>query len=223
MRHPRFSALAVPAAVMLLSAACSPPSDSATDGSIPVMKDLPSPDGVGPAAVIDGVGHGWSHDEEGALAAATNAVSVTGEIARAGFITREDLIESVASDDFASELDEMSSQQLEELSVELGEAGIVPSQLVWSEIPLRARVVSAASDEVTVDVWSVLVVGIPGHGAPRQAWRTVTVRLVWEREDWRIDDWEAAAGPTPALAAAAEVSSVDDVSKVLTWSAPGGS
>lgn len=223
MRHPRFSALAVPAVVMLLSAACSPPSDSATDVSIPVMKDLPSPDGVGPAAVIDGIGHGWSHDEKGALAAATNAVSVTGEIARAGFITREDLIESIASDGFAPELAEMSSQQLDELAVELGEAGIVPSQLVWSEIPLRARIVTAGPDEVVVDVWSVLIVGVPGHGAPRQAWRTVTVRMIWEREDWRIDDWESAAGPTPALAAAAEVSSVEDVSTVLSWAAPGGS
>jgi hypothetical protein len=221
MRHSKLSSVAVPAVVMLLAAACSPSSGSTTHESIPVIDDRPSPDGVRPAVVIEGVGRGWSHDEEGALAAAANAVSVTGEIARAGFITREDLIESIASDGFASELAEMSSQQLDELSVELGEAGIVPSELVWSEIPLRARIVTTEPDEVTVDVWSVLVVGVPGHGAPRQAWRTVTVHLIWEREDWRIDGWDVAAGPTPALAAAAKVSTVDDVSTVVDWSATG--
>ncbi len=73
-----------------------------------------------------------------------------------------------------------------------------------------------------VEVWSVLVIGVPGHGAPRQVWRTVTVRLVWERDDWKIDGWDAAAGPTPALAESSVVSTVDDVAEVLGWPEAGG-
>lgn len=150
------------------------------------------------------------------------AVSVSGDIATAGFITRDDLIESIASSDYASELAALSSRQLGELSIELGEAGIAPSQLLWSEIPLRARTVSADDRSALVDVWSVLVVGVPGVGAPRQVWRTVTVGLVWERDDWRISGWNASAGPTPALASAAEVSSVDEIAAVVAWPPPNG-
>lgn len=176
-----------------------------------------------PSIVVDGIGHGWHHDGAGAIAAASNAVSVTGEIAAAGFITRDDLIASIASAAYADELASVSSHQLDELSIELGEAGIAPSEIVWSELPLRARLVSNSGDAAVVDVWSVLVVGVPGHGAPRQVWRTVTVGLVWEREDWRIDRWEAAAGPTPALASNSVVSSVGEVARVLAWPVDGGS
>ncbi|MFZ6003055.1 MAG: hypothetical protein ACOYXM_03910 [Actinomycetota bacterium] len=177
---------------------------------------------MGPAEVVDGIPPGWRHDGDGARAAAMAAVSVSGDIATAGFITRDDLIESIASSDYASELAALSSRQLGELSIELGEAGIAPSQLLWSEIPLRARTVSADDRSALVDVWSVLVVGVPGVGAPRQVWRTVTVGLVWERDDWRISGWNASAGPTPALASAAEVSSVDEIAAVVAWPPPNG-
>lgn len=149
-------------------------------------------------------------------------MSVSGDIATAGFITRNDLIESIASSAYADELAALSSRQLEDLSIELGQAGVAPSQLVWSEIPLRARTVAAEDRSAVVEVWSVLVIGVPGVGAPRQVWRTVTVELVWERDDWRIDGWDASAGPTPALASAAEVSSVDEIAAVVAWPPPTG-
>lgn len=150
-------------------------------------------------------------------------MAATGSIATAGFITRDDLIESLASSRFAEQLATESSRQLDELSIELGEARVVPSQLVWAELPLRANLVSYRTNAAMVDVWSVLVIGVPGHGAPRQVWRTVTVGLVWEREDWRVDSWASSAGPTPALAAASTVSSVDEIDEVLAWPISQGS
>ena len=205
--------------VALVVAGCAPPKGSSSPSSTAPQVDQLGATPLGPAAVVDGIPHGWRHDADGARAAAVAAVSVTGEIATAGFITRDDLIESIASSAYASELAALSSRQLEELSIELGEAGVAPSQLVWSESPLRARTVSADDRSAVVDVWSVLVVGVPGVGAPRQVWRTVTIELVWERDDWRIDRWAAAAGPTPALASAAAVSTVEDIASVLAWPA----
>lgn len=222
MRTLRLSALLLATIVgSFTTGACSMPTGPST---APSTTESESEAGaVGPLVVDNGVGHGWRHDADGAVAAASNAVSVTGAIATAGFITRNDLIASIASDEYAAELASVSSRQLDELSIELGEAGIAPSEIVWSELPLRARLVSHSTDEAVVEVWAVLVVGVPGHGAPRQVWRTVTVGLVWEREDWRIDRWEAAAGPTPALAANSLVSSVDEVARVLAWPTHGGS
>jgi hypothetical protein len=58
---------------------------------------------------------------------------------------------------------------------------------------------------------------VPDQGAPRQAWRTVTVDLAWERGDWRIDGWAAQAGPTPALGFDAPVASSDELAQVAGW------
>ena len=173
---------------------------------------------VGPDAVVDGVSHGWSHDPVGAQAAAVAAVRATGPIAKAGFISRADLIRSIASTAFGPKLAAASSAQLSEMTAELGAAKVAPADLVWAELPLTARTTAAAGDRATIDVWSVLVVGVTGKGAPRQMWRTVTVTMIWERDDWRIDDWTTVPGPTPALAAMAAISDVPAIAGVLSWS-----
>lgn len=210
-------------AVGLLVGGCSTTTDGATADAGPTTSTVATDEAVGPALVVDGIGHGWRRDEDGARAAAESALSATGAIATAGFISRDDLIGSIASSGFAEELANESARQLDELAIELGEVGVVPSQLVWAELPLRARVLSFSQDASAVEVWSVLVVGVPGHGAPRQVWRTVTVGLIWEREDWRVDSWQSEAGPTPALAATSTVSSVDEIGAALAWPAVGGS
>lgn len=222
MGRPLTILVAASVAAVLAAAGCTlptGPSSPTTTAAPPVEQQSAA---LGPTEIVDGIPHGWRQDGDGARVAAIAAVSVTGDIATAGFITRDDLIESIASSNYANELAALSSRQLDELSIELGEASVAPSQLVWSEIPLRARTVSATDRSAVVEVWSVLVVGVPGVGAPRQAWRTVTVRLVWERDDWRIDGWDASAGPTPALASAAEVSSVEEIATVVAWPTPNG-
>lgn len=222
MGRPLRIVVAASAATLLATAGCTLPSESSSPPPTAAPVDERQPAALGPAEIVDGIPHGWRRDADGAQSAAVAAVSVTGDIATAGFITRDDLIESIASSGFATDLAALSSRQLDELSIQLGEAGVAPSQLVWSEIPLRARTESANDQSAVVEVWSVLVVGVPGVGAPRQVWRTVTVQLVWERDDWRIDGWDASAGPTPALASAAEVSSVEEIATILTWPRPNG-
>lgn len=211
------AAIAVVAAGSIGLRACS---SSATDpdAAVPVAVDavaLESP--VGPAEVVDGIPHGWRHDAEGARAAALTVVSLTGEIATAGFITRSDIIGSIATSGYGPALASVSSGQLAELSAELGDAGVSLAEMVWSEIPLTARVVSGDEHRAVVEVWAVLLVGVPGVGAPRQAWRTVTVELAWERGDWRINGWDTRPGPTPALAAYSVVSSVEEIAEVVSW------
>ena len=173
--------------------------------------------GVGPSVVVDGVAHGWSHDAVGAEHAAVAAVGATGPIAKAGFITRADLIRSIASTAFAPRLAAISSTQLAGMTAELGAVDVSAADIVWEELPLRSRIISADAERAIVDVWSVLVIGVAGMGAPRQLWRTVTVDLLWERDDWRIDGWATVPGPTPALAPIAAVSGVAAVAVVLSW------
>ena len=166
-----------------------------------------------------GAVHGWPHSAPGAERAALAAVRLTGPIAKAGFISRADLIRSITSDSFGPKLASTSASQLAEMTAELGAAKVAPVDLVWSELPLTSRVGSATDTTASVDVWSVLIVGIQGKGAPRQVWRTVTVTLVWERDDWRIDNWTTVPGPTPALAATASISDVTAISNTISWTA----
>ena len=161
-------------------------------------------------------------DRAAAEHAAVAAVRMTGKIATAGFISRSDMIGSIASAQFAPTLAARSAAQLADMTAEVGGAGVSPTDLVWDEIPLASHITSADENTATIEVWSVLIVGVPGHGAPRQVWRTVTIGLVWGRSAWRIDKWDAAAGPTPALAATAPISDVASIRTVLAWPPVGG-
>jgi hypothetical protein len=48
-------------------------------------------------------------------------------------------------------------------------------------------------------VWTVSVLSAADVALPQADWLTVSVDLVWEAEDWRVDDVRDAPGPTPML------------------------
>ena len=213
--------VAVIAAAALGFAGCSGGDDRAGTPTPPRTLDdgvaLSAPTPPGPASSRHGVPQGWSHDAAGARAAAISAVALTGDIARAGFITRGDMVDALATRRFAPDLAVATERQLAELAEALGAVEFVPPQVAWAEVPLTARLVDATDDAARVEVWSVVVVASADVGVPRQAWRTVTIELAWESGDWKVDGWSNTAGPTPALAAAAAVSSGGDVADVAEW------
>ena len=139
-----------------------------------------------------------------ASAAAVAAVRLTGEIARAGFITRSDMIASLATDALRADAGDESSNQLAEMTADARRRRR-SHRVTWCGPSCRSPPASSAPTDhaAQVEVWSVLVVGVADVGAPRQAWRTVTVELVWEAGDWRVDGWTPQPGPTPVLAATA--------------------
>lgn len=169
-----------------------------------------------------GVPVGWTHDEAGARDAAVSAVSVSGEVARAGFVTRADMIATLATKQYAPTLLRTSESQLDTVLGDLAADGLTPQQVVFRELPLTVHIDEFSGDSARVRVWSVVVAGADGRGAPRQLWRTVTVQLAWEDGDWRVDGWASAAGPTPALATSAPIAGIDDIRAVAAWTSPGG-
>ena len=172
---------------------------------------------IGPTKVIHGVPMGWRHDPVGARAAAMSAVQLTGRVAKAGFITRQDMIGELATSGFAPVLIRSSAGQLDDLMADLGTAELVAGQLLWSELPLTARTKRVSAGVTRVDVWSVLVVGAPGVGVPRQAWRTVTIDMKWERGDWLVAAWTARPGPTPVLDQLTDTASIEQLKTVTAW------
>lgn len=173
---------------------------------------------VGPREIVDGVPRGWRQDGVGAREAAVAYVALSGEVALAGFISRRDLIAAIATPEFAPELEAETAAQLAAMGSDFAEAGASPAQVVWSEMPLTARVRSAGSTAAEVEVWSVVVIGVPsGDAVPRQAWRTVTVELTWSGGDWRVNGWRARPGPTPALGPSPSIALVPETAEVAGW------
>lgn len=222
MRRAHLAAVVVAATAALLLGprACASPtteSDASTTGQRTDDAPVAGRSGPGPREIAYGVPLGWSRNEAGARAAAISAVRLTGGIARAGFITRTDMIETLATTRFGPTLAEQSSAQLDDMAGDLAEADVAPHEVLFTELPLTADVTAVDDSRAQVEVWSVLVVAVPERGAPRQVWRTVTVDLAWARGDWRIDGWAARAGPTPALATEAPIGSVDELVEVAGW------
>src|SRR4051812_39462835 len=73
--------------------------DSTAASNTPPATRAPAVAVVSPVTTDEhGVPGGWSHDPAGAVDAAVSAVRLTGSIARAGFITRSDMIAVLASE-----------------------------------------------------------------------------------------------------------------------------
>jgi hypothetical protein len=174
---------------------------------------------LGPARTRNGVPQGWRHDAAGARAAAIAWVALTGDIARAGFITRTDMIRELATAGYAPRLINATEAQLDELLAQAEGQPVLPEQLVWIDTPVTARVVEADEDTARIEVWSAAVVGVP-DGVPQQAWRTVTVDVLWQEDDWRLDHWAATEGPTPALPPEVEIATTESVVATAAWPSP---
>ena len=174
------------------------------------------PAGPGPAGTEAGVPVGWSHDQEGAEAAAAGFVRSTGLFVTSGTLTRRDVIGAIATPGYANELMKSVNDDLDELSTVLRDRGVNPADLVWFEYPLTVSS-TMSTDGAEVRIWSVLVFGVRGESVARQIWTTSTLSLRWVDGDWKVAEWDSEQGPSPALTAAADVPPVDDVAAVAEW------
>jgi hypothetical protein len=184
---------------------------SPADSSSPQVPSYATPSSGEPATT-----DGDAPDLDGAARAAVAAVASTGDVATAGFISRRDLIARFATREFGPSLADSTSEQMQALATELGERDVAIESMAVVERPISATA-SATPAGARVDVYSVLIVAVPGMGPARQVWRTVSLDMVWSDGRWLVDGWDSTAGPTPALAAEAPIASADDVATHLAW------
>jgi hypothetical protein len=151
------------------------------------------------------------------VAAAVKAVGLTGEVVRAGFISRRELIESFTTARFGPRLADETSEQVSSLLLALGASGINSSELSVVEVPITARVIGRSAASARVEVWSVMAVAVAAAGPGRQAWRTVALDLVLVDDLWLVDGWSSRPGPTPAFAPEVPIASGGDVAEVIDW------
>jgi hypothetical protein len=172
---------------------------------------------VGPTEDRDGVPLGWRNSIAGAEAAATAYVAVTGRVSRSGPLQRRDMLLSMASASYGPSLVDRVGVQLNDLLYRMGDKGWSTSGMVWVEYPLSVRSESNGEGRVRVGIWSVTVFALPGGSVSRQVWRSSTLDLVWERQDWKVDRWEAKEGPVPAPAPEARLADSAGIAEVARW------
>ena len=179
---------------------------SAPGGATPVAAAEPPAAATGPSAfgapeITDGVPWGYPLDVDGALAAATTAVAVTGQ---PDVVFDPDRFADVAEVVFA---DEEAAAQRREVDAARAELELSPwgqqpaSRRMYHLAPLAVRPVEfdPAVPSATVEVWAMTLIGVGDAGGA--VFTTSTVRLTGapRAATWQVASLDSVQGPTPLL------------------------
>ncbi len=147
-----------------------------------------------------GTSSGYRRTRDGAAAAATAYVgALDGPALLDAPRLRKTLIQIAAAealDGLVRAYEEAATRTRERLGV-----GTAPEPVViLRAVPVGYRIDRFTPEAATVSLWRVGIVGSGATVEPQQSWRTATVSLVWERDDWKVASFRSLPGPTPPLA-----------------------
>ncbi|MGA5198698.1 hypothetical protein [Streptomyces exfoliatus] len=213
VRSPR-SLITVVGVVVLLIAAIAfanrggaDPADAADPTSDTPGKTAPTAaTGVRPVTGKNGaIPTGHAHDEQGAQSAATNYAVALGSTGMFQDGPREDIVRSThdpaVADDLLKRLDtSYSAGFLTSLGLDTNGAAPTGLTFVSRTIPVGAKVVEYTESSATVEVWCTGLLGLAGAGSTKpvtSAWFTLTEKLTWVGDDWRVTSSTQTEGPTP--------------------------
>ncbi|MFN3256235.1 MAG: hypothetical protein ACE37B_11100 [Ilumatobacter sp.] len=177
-------------ATVTTTGATSDQSDQASSAG-----DSPAPQPVVAAGDLAGIPVGYPSTDDGAATAAVNWVASFPTIVRMGPIRLDDTLNTLLSESRAAS---GSDEVIADYFTLIDELGPDFASRIWIESPLQFDVTETAGATASVAVWSMLVTGDAEDGDVEAIWRTHRISLVWERNDWRIDDITINEGPTPA-------------------------
>ena len=168
---------------------------SEQSGEASTAATSPAPQPVVAAGDLAGIPVGYPSTDEGAATAAVNWVASFPTIVRMGPIRLDDTLNTLLSESRAAS---GSDEVIADYFTLIDELGPDFASRIWIESPLQFDVADATDTTASVAVWSMLVTGDAEDGDVEAIWRTHRISLVWERDDWRIDDVTIIEGPTPA-------------------------
>jgi hypothetical protein len=192
------------AATTAPGATTAPPATAATgDGTAAAAPATAAASrAVGPRRYLDGVGVGYAHSQEGAVAAAANFTRVLSSDLILDEARRRAAIDVLAAPEARSRLQKTFDQAVVSLRQGLGAAGAAgqDAQVLLRATPVGWRVESFDAGTARVAIWVTSVGGSVGGAtaAPiREAWGTTTVELRWAGGDWKQVDSTTVDGPVP--------------------------
>ncbi len=156
------------------------------------------PNPAGPSQKIDGVGVGFTRDEDGAIAAATNLILTLEQAANTDRANAVRAYEVLSADASRETLAADMGATWDALHGSIATNGPTQSSLFLRTVPVGHQLLRYSPERATVEVWTLTVVAAAGMREPLATWETATIDVVWEDDDWKV--WSAASVPGPAAA-----------------------
>lgn len=156
---------------------------------------------AGPSRKVEGVGVGFSANEAGAIAAATNLILTLEQAAATDRNSAIRTYEILAADGAQSTLAADMADTWDALHGSIASNGPNRSTLFLRTVPVGHDLLRFSDGRATVEVWTLTMVAANGMREPIASWETATIEVVWENDDWKVWSANSRNGPTPAWAA----------------------
>ena len=211
-----------PAAAPATTAAAVAPATPTTAAS-PGTAAAPSAEaapatGVGPRRVSNGVGVGYAHTQQGAVAAAANYTRALSSALILDTARRRAAIDTLAAPEARARLQKTFDQAVASIRAGLGVSGSAGdgAQVLLRATPVGWRVEQYGQGSARVAIWVTSVggsVGGSGSAPVREGWGTTTVSLRWVAGDWKQVASATTDGPVPIADVAPPTAAGELVSK----------
>ncbi|MFJ8754043.1 hypothetical protein ACIREO_32665 [Streptomyces sp. NPDC102441] len=164
------------------------------------------------------IASGFAHDEQGAQSAAANYAVALGSAEMFDKTKRDGILQATHDPAVVATLQvDMGKAYSPSFlaNVGLNEDGSTPSGLTFVSrtIPVGTKVTAQGTDTATVEVWCTGLVGMAGQGSTKPVtatWFTISEKLKWVGDDWKIESSNQAEGPTP-VSGDNRASTADDI------------
>ena len=140
--------------------------------------------GPGPARTVNGIPVGYTHNEAGAIAFATNWVAANGTLQLVNAQQRRQFEQLTMTPAMGA----VADKQLQEIFA----GGLVPGAATLT-VPLGYQVVSFMPDAARIAVWFVTTGG--NSSTLGTDFYTGTLWVVWQTADWKLTAFGIANGP----------------------------
>ncbi|WP_329208789.1 hypothetical protein OG257_18290 [Streptomyces sp. NBC_00683] len=230
-RNSRSLVMIVGVVVLLIAAiAFANQSGNGDEGSGGSGKEPPAA-GAGPTAAtgtkpVQGkngtIASGFAHDEQGAQSAAANyAVAlVSAEILqpdRRGVIVRQIFIAERVGELEAKFNQAYSKDFLDKVGLDANGNAAEGMTYVSRTAPVGTKTVAYSAESATVEVWCTGVFGTAGVSSTNPVsndWFTMTLKLQWAGNDWKVDSFSQKEGPAP-VNTDRTASNADEIAKAV--------
>ena len=155
---------------------------------------------AGPRGVEAGVPVGYSRNEAGAAAAATQFLATLSRLVYSDGRAREAALRRIA-DPSAPNVVDSGVGALAAVDRLIADARVrrPNARVLLTDVPVAYRVDRVSADTAQISVWSVGLVLVEGATEASEVWSTNSVDLIWSAGDWRVARWHRASGPAPAV------------------------
>lgn len=165
-----------------------------------------SPTGTKPVTGKTGtIPSGFAHDQQGAESAASNFAVALGSADMFVASSRQAIVQATHDPavvgKLTADLDTAYSPDFLK-NVGLNEDGNAPSGLTFVSrtIPVGTKVIEHTDGSATIEVWCTGLVGMAGEGSTKpvtETWFTISEKLKWIGNDWKIESSSQTEGPLP--------------------------